>query len=115
MPGVWVCLGGWAHLGTGGVAGILLALHGRILGVHRQAGARVAGNDRREGRTDLQWMGGWGQGSDIEGTGLGTRARTPPYGWEKLRPTEGGFFLLHMELWLCPLAGHRPGERQDPE
>lgn len=62
MPGVRVGPGGQGHLGTGGVAGFLLALHRRVLGVHRQAGARVAGDGGWEGGPDLQSVGRGGVG-----------------------------------------------------
>lgn len=45
------------YLGAGRAAVVLLTLHRWVLGVHGQAGACVAGSDRWEGCTDLQWLG----------------------------------------------------------
>lgn len=102
-----------AYLAAGSGTGVLLTPHDWALGVPGQAGARVAGSDRWEGCTDLQWM----SGGDSEDSGGGPGARTRPCswkGWEKGRPVESGLFLLQRELCLCPLAEHRPGQRQDP-
>ena len=102
-----------AYLAAGSGTGVLLTPHNWALGVPGQAGARVAGSDRWEGCTDLQWM----SGGDTEDSGGGPGARTPPCswkGWEKGRPIERGLFLLQRELRLRPLAEHRPGQRQDP-
>lgn len=56
-------------------------------------------------------------GGDIEDSGGGPRARTPPcgwMGWEKGRPTESGFFLLQMELCLCPWLSTDQGRGRTP-
>lgn len=45
----------WPHLEAGGVAGLLLTPHGRVLTVYGQTGARVARSDPWDGRTNLQW------------------------------------------------------------